>query len=424
MMIEGTIESIAFGGAGILRDNGLVIFVPFSAPGDKLNVQIVDKRKRFAIGNINTVFSPSSERTTPKCPHFSKCGGCQLQHLNYTTQLAAKKRFVEEAFQRIGGLTVPDFDIQGTEDIYGYRRHIRCNFHKTENGYFLGFYSTDNKTLINIQECPIFLDGEKWVFNVLRDIFISLSPTDHPQGQVRIFKLTNKAVQFAFTFTTRPSNEFINILKDTLTKDSRLLAATVSAPGFSFELGSTTDVIDVQDLRLEYSPSCFIQNHPTQSLAVYAEIARISALMAKSTILDLFCGIGITSLLCARQGHQVVGVEWNRAAIEYARKNSLKNKIPNVRFEASSCEDFLSKNQSIWDLVLLNPPRTGISEGVFDSLKKCAPEAILYISCMPSTLARDAKKLVKEGYEISYIKVFDMFPQTTHVETLVLLYRT
>lgn len=423
-MIEGTIESIAFGGSGVLRDNGLVIFVPFTAPGDKLSVQIVDKRKRFAIGNINTVFSPSSERTTPKCPHFSQCGGCQLQHLNYSTQLAAKKRFVEETFQRIGGLIVPDFDIQGTEDIYGYRRHIRCNFQKTENGFFLGFYATDNKTLINVQECPIFFDGEKWVFNVLRDIFISLSQQDKPNGQVRIFKLNDKTVQFAFTFPSRPSNEFIKILKDTLAKDSRLVAATVVAPGFSLEIGNNTDVIDVHNLRIEYSPSCFIQNHPTQSLAVYAEIARISASLAKSTILDLFCGIGITSLLCARQGHQVVGVEWNRTAIEYARKNSLKNKVPNVRFEASSCEDFLKKNQSKFDLVLLNPPRTGISEGVFDSLKKTAPKAILYISCMPSTLARDAKELVKEGYEISYIKVFDMFPQTTHVETLVLLYRT
>ncbi|MBS0622771.1 MAG: class I SAM-dependent RNA methyltransferase [Verrucomicrobia bacterium] len=327
--IHCQIEAIAFGGDGVAH-LPKTIFIPFTAPGDHIEARITEEKPRFARGEMTKLIQAGPDRTTPRCPYYGRCGGCQLQHLSYEAQLKAKKQFIIDSLQRIAGQS-PEVEIIGATQQWEYRRHITLH----TDGKNIGFYAKDNKTLLDIDQCPLY--G---------------TPFEKRAGR-------------------------------------QMKSAHVELLG----------------LQLEASSEAFVQAHSEMAQKLYQALVLLASNFPAA--LDLYCGIGSTTLLLARQGLQVHGVDTNQSAITLAQKNAQLNGLK----ATFSCSDAAKALPTKAPLVICNPPRTGLHfYGPF-------PDDILYISCMPPTLARDISRL--KGYKIQSVQAFDLFPQTTHVETLI-----
>lgn len=358
-LISATVEKLVFGGQGLIRYQGWVIFVPDVIEDEEVEVKIIAQKKSYFLASLCQVLTASPKRKKAPCPYFGTCGGCQLQHLSYDEQLRVKVEWLKEALRGIAKVEL-DFpiDAEPAKREWGYRRKV------TLHGPESGFYARDNSTIIPIKRCLIFSEKElprcsKEKLVVMRD----------------------------------ETDTFISGSKEPL---SRL----------------------VEGLTIFYNTQVFVQNDPVQALQIYRDILETVEAMP---ILDLYCGVGILSLLAASRGHKVLGVEWNRQAIEFAKKSAQHNGLDNVEFMAMACEEITKlpiENYPFW---ILNPPRTGLSPKVIDIVTKTKPARLVYISCMPSTLARDVKLFYQHGYQIDRAKVYDMFAQTTHLETVLFL---
>lgn len=323
------IATIAFGGDGVAH-LPKTLFIPFTAPGDHIEAEIIQEKPRFMRGEMVSLIEAGPQRTSPRCPYYGRCGGCQLQHLTYPAQLEAKKQFVIDALKRIGGHSV-EVEMVGAEQQWEYRRHITLH----TDGEKIGFYAKDNKTLVDIDQCPLY----------------------------------------GAPFKKRAGRQ----MKET----------SLSCLG----------------MELEATPEAFVQAHPEMMEKLYRAILAIASPFP--AVLDLYCGIGAITLLLARQGLHVHGVDTNQRAISLAHQNAKHNGLR----ATFSCMDAAKALPTQAPLVICNPPRTGLH------FYASFPDDILYISCMPSTLARDIARL--KGYTIASVQAFDLFPQTTHVETLV-----
>ncbi len=420
-MIKGDIESIAFGGEGILRHEGLVIFVPFTAPGDTVEVEILSKKKNFAHGKLLRLEHASAQRTDPKCFYFGSCGGCQLQHLNYPAQLEAKSAFIIDALKRIGKIEVPKLIVTPANEQWHYRRHIRLNLRKERDGFKTGYIGCDPSQFVPVAKCPIFIPSEESLLGTLESFLLSLSNEGIEEGSLRLIKANNDKFILAFSFSPALPHNF-RIAEKELASQSKWQGIVMQSPNEKIELGDVHCDIETLGLKARFSPFGFVQNHPEQSENLYRAI--LEALPENSgKILDLYCGIGITTLLCAKRQKTVIGIESHAETIALAKENAARNKISTVQFHQGKAESlgvkFIKEEQ--FDAVLCNPPRTGIDPVLLQALATQKPACILYVSCMPSTLARDLQKLTQSGYKIESIQGFDMFPQTTHVEALVKL---
>lgn len=414
----GTVIALAFGGQGIIRHEGLVVFVPFAAIGDKLTFQIVTSKKNYAQGRIVDILEPSPQRVKPKCPYFGRCGGCQLQHLDYPAQLEAKRVWVEEALQRVGGwqeASVPP--VVPALSVWHYRRRVAFHLKPTERGYDLGYVSTDNQTIIVVDQCPIFVDEHDPLLKELKRIVQQFDNRGIKEGRLNVLKIEEGKYILDFHFTSLPHNIEKVLGKRENIPDS-IVGITVAAPSRSLKYGTIEANLVVDGIEFTYSPKTFMQNHPDQSLLIYQEVIR--QIQEPGTVLDLYCGIGISSLLLARSGRRVVGVESNADAVKLAQQSAKANGIKRTEFLHDDVAEVLGsllakENPSC---VIVNPPREGLADSVRQVLKDAAPPRIIYVSCMPSTLARDLKAL---EYHPEAVMAYDMFPQTTHVETILTL---
>ncbi|MBI2812072.1 MAG: 23S rRNA (uracil(1939)-C(5))-methyltransferase RlmD [Candidatus Melainabacteria bacterium] len=418
-MIEGPIQSIAFGGEGILRHENLVVFVPFTAPGDEAVVQITKQKKNYAQGKLVGLNKKSSDRIEPPCSYFGTCGGCQLQHMNYTAQLGAKKTFILDALKRIGKIDYSDICVQPAHQQWHYRRHIRLKLKNEGKGFIAGYAGADPSVFVPIRECPIFISTEIPLLPRLQFFLSTLSSDGIEEGTLRILKSGKDKFLLAFQFFPFiPTN---SALCQQLLGES-IQGIVIQAGNTEKKWGDTDCRIEVLGLTARFSPFGFVQVHPEQSQNLYE--ATLNALPTTSKkILDLYCGIGITSLLFARTGRTVIGVESHPETIQLAQENAKANNITSAQFFEGASEQLGAKllKQENPDVVLCNPPRTGLDPTLINALLQQKPACILYISCMPATLARDLHLLTQGGYRIDRMEAFDMFPQTTHVETLVRL---
>ncbi len=418
--ISGEISGMAFGGLGILRHEGQVLFVPYTAVGDQIRCRIVRKHKNYSEAKLLAVDVPSPLRTIPKCPYFGTCGGCQLQHLDEAGQLAYKQQSVVDALTRIGKLSNVVVDpIISTQKRWAYRRHITLTL-KEERGFFTsGYIADDHRSFLAVTQCPIFLDSSVQVLQKVQELAGSLEAAPGNEGKLVIHKLS-VGYFLQFHFKELPKNGLI-IIQNALTNNPEWMGSSISTPQKTYQLSQRELSLDIEGLTIHFSPRAFIQNHPEQSLNIYRMIQKIAE--GSSKVLDFYCGIGIASLLLARQGKKVIGVENNREAVKMARENGIRNGCNQLSF---ICEDVkkVVKNlleKELPDLVIVNPPRVGLEREVVEAFSGKLPHTLLYISCMPATLARDLKVLVAQGYRLEKCQPFDMFPQTGHVETVAVL---
>lgn len=367
-MQRGVVEKVVYGGQGIVRKDGLVIFVDDVLPNEEISFEIVQQKKNYARAKLLTVITKSPDRAEPKCPHFGICGGCQLQHIAYNRQLELKVSWLKETLERLAKipLQVP-ISAHASKTPYGYRKKI--TLHAKEGK--VGYVARDGK-LFNVKCCPIFMENETALFEELK-------------------KFQNTDI--------------------TVFKDPFVIHTDKMQP--------MTMTLLVDGIECSYDPDVFIQNDPDHFVQVYKTvISKIEALLCQGAILDLYCGIGILSLLLAKKGYKVSGIEYNEKAIEYAKEACERNGIT-VSFFADQAENFRRYSQKN-KIVIVNPPRVGLSDKMKQEILKDTSEYIFYISCEPSTLARDLKQLCQK-YQIESLDLFDMFSQTKHFETVVCL---
>ncbi len=420
-MIEGEIETIAFGGEGILRYRGFVIFVPFTAIGDHISCRITEVKRSFAKGVLVNIKYASQYHIQPRCPYFGTCGGCQLQHLKEQAQLNYKLNAVHDALKRIGHLSIPPFQIVSASANWAYRRHITLHLRPREEGFEAGYISYDNHSLVVVQTCPIFNEPDELIVKKVQELVRQIPNPSQQEGRVTILK--NHRSQFILSFTFERSFDIhLKSFQTTLQQSPDLAGMIIQTPLKQIILGDPYCEIKLEGLTFRFSPQTFIQNHPEQSTNIYRQIRQLAGRSSQQHILDLYCGFGITSLLLAQQGHAVTGIEYNTEAIKFAQENAAFNHLKNTHFIQGDVEKILPRwlktHQA--SLVIVNPPRQGLAKGVIQTLLKAQVESLIYVSCMPATLARDLN-LLCEQYQLEEGHVYDMFPQTAHVETLVYL---
>lgn len=416
-LIEGPIEKIAFGGEGILKHQGFILFIPFTAPGDTVLCQVTTLKKSFGRAELVSIRQPSKSRVVPLCPYFGKCGGCQLQHLNDQTQLEYKREAVIDALKRIGRITVDNIEMIPAQLKWAYRRHITLHLRPYEEGFEAGYIGIDHQSFIPIQTCPIFNTKESLVIQHLQSFLRHIPSTSHTEGRVTLLKTHLDQFILSFQF---PATISTKIFEQTIKQYPEFVGLIIQTPHTHFVWGDPYSEFTLNDLTFRFTPQTFIQNNPEQSTNIYQELCSIVGHTSPKVILDLYCGFGITSLLFSKLGHQVIGIEWGSEAINFARNNAQINHLP-VKFIQGDVEKQipLVAKSTIPDLILMNPPRIGISREALNKILNIQPKEILYVSCMPATLARDLAIICQKPYRIEKCVVYDMFPQTAHVETLI-----
>ena len=398
---ELKIEKLIYGGEGLGRVNNQTVFVAFAAPGDHLRVRITKLERNFARAEIVEILAPSVARRQAPCQHFGICGGCQLQHLHYETQLQAKVGFIRESLKRIGGIGWQDEIELLAADEFGYRSRAEVKINHQERGeknhsldaqkIQIGFFKSNSHEICAVTECPILLPAANRELQKL-----NAEPDEISRQATRIY-LTVGDDQVMATAATGENSR----------------AAAIDA------LGTVHQII--AGIKYEFGVRTFFQ---ANRLLVEKLIAAASSDTAGKIAFDLYAGAGLFSLQLAKNFSQVYAVEGSKISVQHGIANAQNNRIENVSYEPMSVEAWL-KHKAVKlprpDFVLLDPPRAGAGEIVINRLLTLQPSKINYVSCDPATLARDLKLLVKGGYRIDSVTAVDMFPQTFHVETVVKL---
>lgn len=428
-IIEGTVTAVAFGGEGIIRHEGFVYFIPFTTLGDVIRARVIEKKARFGRAQLEHLIQPAADRITPKCPYFGTCGGCQLQYLDADQQLQFKMQWLQDAFKRVGHLpwNLAPRGFSAKEAWY-YRRHIRLTLKPSslDGGFYeLGYQGADLGEFVSIKECSLFLRQEDPLFISLKNLMKEITPSSEEPGSLSLIKLGQERFFSLYTFPRLPKNSQAHLLKHWQC-DPRLVGMAIQTPDGREQVGETLGSFSFDGMTFEFSPFAFVQAHPTQSALLYIEVKKVIKRLNPARVLDLYCGIGVTSLVSTIEGASVLGVEGNPQAIECAKQNALKNGVKGVEFLCADVADVCGPKlkELSPDLVIVNPPRTGLDSRVRNALIKQPPRALLYISCMPPTMARDLSFFAKLNFVPKECVVVDLFPQTTHMETLLLLERT
>ena len=439
-----TVHGYTAEGMGVGRtDDGMAVFVPGAARGDKLEVLLVKVLKHYAFGKIQTVLEPSPHRVEADCPHFGRCGGCDFRHLTYEEELWLKARRVHDAMTRIGGFDLPVPPITGSPDIDRYRNKGQFPVGKGETGTVYGFFRSRSHQLIPLSDCKLQsaescalaaavcrwadeagvapYDEERHA-GILRHIYVRQGKAglhltlvvrkDNLPRETRLAELCREAVPAlcGIVVNVNPDrgNRVLGLSCRTLWGDGRLED-------------------DLMGNTYRLSPLSFYQVNHAQTENLYACAARWAAPDRDTEALDLYCGVGTITLTLADHCKTVMGVEIVPAAIEDARENAARNGIENARFlcaDAGTAAAKLAAEGFRPGVIVVDPPRKGLDEAAVKALCDMAPRRIVYVSCDCASLARDAKMLFAQGgYRPVQVEAFDMFPRTANVETVALLER-
>lgn len=416
---------MAYGGKGVARVGGKVFFVADAVPGDLLKARVTNDAGRYAEAEISEILSPSPLRTPPLCQHAKICGGCQWMGIDYATQLEWKRSFVEQALKRIGKL--PDHlsvEISPSPEIYHYRNRILLRAHLSSQGKLdLGYFRRGSRDLVPISRCEI---AGKRLNRVIEQLYAL------PLQGMQALKVRLELQEVPFenervVVTVYPSEGRSEDLE-------RLVGLIGSLPevvwaGTILALGSASALNFDRDLELTFLtlPGQFQQVNVAHNHALRRLVKEAVDAQDPARILDVFCGSGNLSLPLANGKRYVEGIESNKKAIGIAKKNVAANNLSNTRYLAGDAEAHLwkcSKAGEVFDLVILDPPRQGMFKGMVP-LKNLAPKDIIYVSCDPSTLARDLGYLCRNhDYTLTKVVGFDFFPNTYHVETVAFLQRS
>ena len=420
------IDALAYGGSGVGRLDGKAVFVPLTAPGDQIRCRIVQDRKRYAEAEMVELLEAAPQRRVPPCPVFGDCGGCQWQHLPYGEQCRWKERIFAETLQRQARIEASVLrPLVPAPDEWGYRSRVQFKCRQTEGGFVMGFYRRGTHYVIDVASCPIAAPRLNEVLALFRRWLPESScPQLVPQadmevddeGRVRVTVHALGPAGPALAEYLRPLAEQAGIsLYMQFGRKETLLQVCGEEALHILPLGAGS-------LRLAYGAGGFAQVNLEQNRQLVREVCSAAALTGQERVLDLFCGMGNFSLPLALQAGEVVGIENYAPAIRQAELNARVNGLSHTRFQSRPAEAAIRDvtTGNAFDLVVLDPPRTGAYE-VVRELLRMRPPRIIYVSCDPPTLARDLVPLLHGGYDVVSSRPFDLFPQTCHTESVTVL---
>ena len=397
-----------YGGDALARlPDGRAVFIPYALPDELLQIRLVEEKERYARGEISEIIKPSSNRIEPRCPHFQECGGCHYQHIPYQEQLQIKESILIDQFRRVGKLDSPPVkSIQPSPSPWNYRNHIQ--FHIAEDGR-LGFLKHRSNEIVAIRECHLPEES-------LNEIWPSFN-LDYIPGLDRISLRSGEAGQDALVLLESQGQEPFEFSVDLP------LSAVLQGPGGEIVLsGDDFTIIPILDFPFVVSAGAFFQINTQVTEILVTKILESLPLESDTVCLDVYCGVGLFSAFLAPRVKKVIGIESSPSACEDYLYNLAE--YENVELYDLPAEEVMPELELSPDIVILDPPRGGLSKTVLDSVVDLGPDLIAYISCDPATLARDIQRLDKKGYRLEESTPFDMFPQTYHIESLNLIHRT
>ncbi len=416
------IESVAYQGYGVGRVDGKVTFVPYTLVGDEAWIEMREEKKTYSTGRLIQLLKPSPGRVIPPCPYFGTCGGCQWQHVDYSIQTEQKKEILTETLKRLGGLKeIPSIGVFPSPKPYDYRVRVQLKV----RGKAMGYYQERSHRIVDIERCPI---SHPLVNRILRDLrhqFRALSAMEGVEVNVSPEEGRGALLLHPHSYDPQAEPSATELLRRQpilkgvaiIQEDRHLL---VGDPTLNFTLPSIHEKKE-REVKLRISPGSFSQINPEQNQRLVRTVLEFSEVNPEDKVLDLYAGAGNLTLSLAMEGGEVLGIEENKTAFQDAGFNAERNGMKNCRFIQGRVEDVLSgwKRESP-DLIVLDPPRTGCKT-ILEQVVRLKPRKIIYVSCEPTTFARDLRQFRERGYFLQKLSLIDMFPQTYHMETVGLL---
>lgn len=449
-IITVKIEKLAFGGKGIGfisdDDSKFVVFVEDAIPGDTVSAVLKKIKKNYAEAKLHEIMKKSDIRIEPKCKHFENCGGCSLQNIPYEKQLQIKELQVKETLEHIGGFEKPEINtIIGCENHWYYRNKMEFSFRADkEEGVKVGLHPKHYRyEVFQVEEC--FLESEDigTLLQRVRDFAVenNLSTYNFNENKgllrcivIREGKHTKKRLINLLTSHEQFSQkeDFIALLTqstDFTPADSIYITQQITQKGKKTEfhehhiygdkfLSEAMKLENGSILHFDIPPSSFFQPNTIQAEKLYSKVLSMSSITEKDTLYDLFCGTGTIGLFCAHRAKKIIGVDINPAAISTAKANAEKNSINNAEFICGDCYRIVKELNHKPDITIVDPPRSGLGEKLCNHLMDIKSPIVTYVSCNPSTMARDLQILCEKTYSLEEIQPIDMFPHTYHIETI------
>lgn len=378
---QAAIESVAFGGQGVARLDGMAAFIPFTVDGDIVEAETRVVKKRHLVARPKRIITPSPHRTQPRCRYFARCGGCQYQHIDYGHQLKIKHRQVEDALRRIGAFPDPEVrPVTGSPQDYSYRGKAEFHVSSSRGEPLAGFFDSTGARVLDLERCEIVHESINRSFAEFRE----------------------------------------RLARGGLTGPDRL--AIWSESGNPVESGEDVIYREVKGRKFRVPADGFFQGNIFLTGALVDAVVEAADCAGADSVLDLYCGSGLFSVFLAGCGARVTGLEIDAAAVECARANAGSAGLTRAEFREGQVEACLpSLKAGMFSVIVLDPPRVGCDKEVISHVAGLKPRRIVYISCDPATQARDLRMLAVQGFSLQYVQPLDMFPQTKHIETVAML---
>lgn len=442
-LFEVEITGMTHEGIGVGKKDGMAVFVQDVIDGELVISKVIKTTKNYAVARVERWLRKSPYRQQPFCPVYKRCGGCNLQHLTYEKQLEFKRQVVTDNLTRIGGFKdISVNPVIGMDNPMNYRNKAQYPLGIGNNGPIAGFYARRSHEIIDSESCGIqntrsesvrntiikFLRetgiaiyDEKTGKGILRHIITRVSQYN---GDVMVILVVTKEKFPEMDKLVQHIKKEIPFVKSIVLNINKRRDNVILGDKVITAYGSDTLLEKLGQFSFHISPLSFFQVNPVQTVALYEKAVEFAGLTGQETVFDLYCGIGTISHFLSVKAKKVIGVEVVEEAVQAAIKNARLNNIQNMEFHCSAAEEIVPKlfQEGLRaDIVVVDPPRKGCDQILLDTMVKMNPTRIVYVSCNPSTLARDLKHLSENGYVINAVQPVDMFPWTFHVECVVLI---
>ena len=430
-------------GEGIAKIDGLTIFIPNAIIGEKVKIKILKVTSSCAYAKIIEIINESSERKKPDCNTYNRCGGCSLRHINYDYTLEMKKKSVENTLSKTLGRQVLVNEVVGMEKPYYYRNKLQYPIGIKDGKATMGVFAERTHEIIPTADCKI---QNKLSQQIANDIFsfikennISVYNEETLEGSLRhiVIRIGIKTNEVMITLVTNThkigkEKELVQYITGKYAQ-IKTIVKNINSKNTNVILGNDNEILYGNGYIFDYlgnckfkiSPMSFYQVNPIQTEKLYSKAVEFADLQGNETIFDLYCGIGTIGIFASNKAKKLYGIETVPEAIEDAKENAKLNGIENAEFFVGDVEkalpEFIDKNKISADVVFIDPPRKGCDKRALETIMEINPQKIVYVSCNPATLARDLK-ILESSYKIEKIAICDMFPWTSHIECVTVLY--
>ncbi|TCS95110.1 23S rRNA (uracil(1939)-C(5))-methyltransferase RlmD [Hazenella coriacea] len=439
-VIQFPIRRLGINGEGVGYYQKKVIFVEGAIPGEKVLAKITQVDHKFAKAKLLQIKKRSAYRVDPRCPVYEECGGCQLQHIDRRLQLRLKRELIEEAFSRYTTLTeIPIEKTVRMDDPWSYRNKAQLPLKRTGSKVAMGMFSARSHHLVDLSEClvqhPIVTQVLNKVRSLVEELQIPIYEEKKHTGSLRHLvarvALATEEVQLVLVSRTpsfKKEKELVAKIRKSLPQVTSIIY-NLNPEKTSLIFGEETRVLwgkekieeQLGDIRYLLSARAFFQLNPVQTEKLYDQVKQAAQLSGNEIVVDAYCGVGTIGLWLADQAKRVIGMDIIPEAVADAKENALLNEYQHVEYVLGKAEKLLPQ----WleeglkpDVIVVDPPRVGLEPALIQALLQVKVKRFIYVSCNPSTLAKDSRQLIQGGYQLEKIVPLDMFPQTAHVESV------